>query len=550
VALTAASSPVCFTLAEFEHALPAERFVAELARRATPSHLMSSRWPVLAFERSSPQLWTPGDPASVVGSATEVSDTDGDFPADVLVVDAASSGGPTRGPSDHHVIGPLADDVPLWSAMEWSQYHRLGPRAADRQLERDRGLGLGPLDAQVLNPVGFLREPTAPRACLDPGDLPWQCRVQTPDRTVVVDTRRGVGEGDVARLRCLEAVRVPWRGAEGPRQYCRLVAALAMAGVPLVAGPLPSWARTLLHPALAAALEEVTDTAEPMAREISSIRLRRAALWHHGAVAWRRRLAAAASLQPVAELRVSILLPSRRPDMLAFALRQVGRQRGVDTEGVDMEVVLATHGYEPDPGLLDRFRDESDVRLVALSAPAEQPFGAVLNTAAARAGGDVLLKMDDDDWYGPDFVADLLLARDYSGADVVGCAPEFAYLEPLATTVRRRSPTESYAAAVAGGTMLVSRHAFDSVGGFRRMRRYVDAGILRAVSAAGGSVYRSHGHGYVLRRRDHGHTWDPGLDFFLRRRRTTRRWGGFRPSPLLEPDPVDAPDLAPPARSR
>jgi len=73
------------------------------------------------------------------------------------------------------------------------------------------------------------------------------------------------------------------------------------------------------------------------------------------------------------------------------------------------------------------------------------------------------------------------------------------------------------------------------------MRRYVDRGFLDAVSSAGGSVYRTHGHGYLLRRTSAGHTWDPGLGYFVSRSRSSDQWRGFRPSPLLEPDEVDLP---------
>jgi hypothetical protein len=108
-------------------------------------------------------------------------------------------------------------------------------------------------------------------------------------------------------------------------------------------------------------------------------------------------------------------------------------------------------------------------------------------------------------------------------------------------TVRRRDATESYRPIVAGGTMMLSRDALASVGGFRPMRRHVDAGLLSAVRAAGGSVYRTHGHGYLLRRGSTGHTWDPGLPYFVSRSRTDEQWRGFRPSPLLEVDAEDVP---------
>ena len=143
----------------------------------------------------------------------------------------------------------------------------------------------------------------------------------------------------------------------------------------------------------------------------------------------------------------------------------------------------------------------------------------LLNEAARRAAGDVLLKMDDDDWYGPDFVTDLLMARAHSGADVVGCPPEFVFVEQLGLTVRRRDPTERFGGIVAGGTMMVVPRRPR-----RRRRVPPDAPLRRrrlpaGGPAAGGVVYRAHGHGYVLRRAVGGHTWDPGLGYFVSRAR-------------------------------
>ena len=71
--------------------------------------------------------------------------------------------------------------------------------------------------------------------------------------------------------------------------------------------------------------------------------------------------------------------------------------------------------------------------------------------------------------------------------------------------------------------------------------KYVDANLLAAVTAAGGRIYRAHGLGYVLRRRTEGHTWDPGLGYFLTAERAADQWRGFRPSALLEARPEDDP---------
>ncbi len=537
--LTAQAGPPSYVVAELDGPLDLGTFVADLARRCLPRHLMSEGWPVLGFEQTSPQLWTSGDPTSVVGHPDQVHDVQGDYPPDIVVVEGTDLDASRTG-HEHHVLGPLSGVLGLPAPLAWADYHREGD-AADAILAARGALALGPVDAQLLNPQGFRRRVSGPLSPLteDP-EHAHLLRVDTADSTAVLDARAGLREAQVARLRGLRGVHLTWAGAPGPREYCRVVVGLAMSGIPLTCTTVPGWARVLLRPALTEALEAAPDLHDALDREVHSIRLRRAAFAQHSGSAWRSRVAVETGSAPPRTPRVSILLPTRRPDQLGFALQQVGRQRGAE-----LELVLATHGHEPDRRLLAELHRTSTVTVTWVVSPAEEPFGAMLNRAADRATGDVLLKMDDDDWYGPDFVTDLLMAREQSGADVVGTPPEFAYVEPLDVTVRRKDATECFRPVVAGGTMMVSRDAFTAVGGFRPMRRYVDAGLLQGILAAGGSVYRTHGHGYLLRRGSSGHTWDPGLGYFVSRSRVGEQWRGFRPSPLLEADPGLVPTRTP-----
>lgn len=347
----------------------------------------------------------------------------------------------------------------------------------------------GPLDEALLNPVGFRRD-------WDRGPVPLPSGAPTPAL--------------VSGLRDAQAVVVP------PGADPRMVAGLSMAGVPLVGEGCD--------------VVDPHDLDDPMRREEHSVRLRRAALGAHSHLAWRRRLAARAGVRAAGSPSVSIVLPTRRPEQLAFALEQVARQRGVD----ELELVLATHGFQADPGLV---RERLGGRPVTLLAQAgETVFGDVLRAATDAAAGDVVLKMDDDDWYGPEVVADLLLARHYSGAELVGMPAEMVYLEPIRTTVRRRGASEAFGGVVAGGTLMIERAVLREVGGFRSVPRHVDARLFEDVSAAGGRVYRTHGLGYVLRRTAHGHTWETGLGYFLTRQAVSAQWRGFRPSTLLEAD--------------
>jgi len=302
------------------------------------------------------------------------------------------------------------------------------------------------------------------------------------------------------------------------------MAGLAMAGVPLTADRVAGRVAAHLGPDVTAAVTAPVDLADPQAREEHSVLLRRAALTAYSSSAWRHRLAALAGVRGAARPEVSVVMATRRPDLLEHALAQVARQRGVDR----LELVLAPHGFEPDAATLAA----SGLEVLVVPQPEEVLFGDVLDAAARAAGGDVVLKMDDDDWYAPDVVADLLLARAYSGAELVGMPDDVYYLEPRDETVRLGQPSEVYRQFVAGGTLMVDRGLLHEVGGFRSVRRHVDAELIAAVRAAGGATYRTHGLGYVLRRTDSGHTWQADLEELRSRAVETRP--GFAPGRLLE----------------
>jgi hypothetical protein len=302
------------------------------------------------------------------------------------------------------------------------------------------------------------------------------------------------------------------------------MAGLAMAGVPLSADRVAGRVAAHLGPEVTAAITTEVDLADPQAREEHSVVLRRAALAAYSSFAWRARLGELAGVRVAAQPAVSVVMATRRPDLLEHALGQVARQRGVER----LELVLAPHGFEPDAGRLAEAG--LDVRVVP--QPEDVLFGDVLRAAAQAADGDVVLKMDDDDWYAPDVVADLLLARAYSGAELVGMPDDVYYLEPRDETVRLGQPSEVYRQFVAGGTLMVERGLLHEVGGFRAVRRHVDAELIAAVRAAGGATYRTHGLGYVLRRSDTGHTWQADLDDV--RARAAQVTSGFRPGRLME----------------
>jgi hypothetical protein len=150
-------------------------------------------------------------------------------------------------------------------------------------------------------------------------------------------------------------------------------------------------------------------------------------------------------------------------------------------------------------------------------------------------------KWDDDDFYGPDFLADMVLASTYSGAELVGCFAQFTYLEQIDLTIYRRAgQSERMGRGVAGATFVFERAFIESIGGFPPVPRSVDAAMMKATTAAGGRIFRTHGLGFLVNRRVTGHTWGVPVTYFLRS--ADRQWRGFRPSPLMEYDAADIGD--------
>ena len=371
---------------------------------------------------------------------------------------------------------------------------------------------IGPYDERVLNPIGF--DPLAGGRSVSLGSL---------------DLRAGVTEGLVASLRSAAGVEVSWDSSDAPGA----VAGLALAGVPLVASSVPPG---VFGADFAGSLTAPVDLADPLAREEHSIVQRRLAFDTFSTLAARRAHGAATGVPVATQPAVSIVLATRRPEQVEFALRQVAKQRGVDS----LELVLAPHGFTPDEGVV-RSLVPSRVAVQVLPHLETTAFGDVLAAACRAAGGDVLLKMDDDDWYGPDVVADLLRARAYSGAELVGMAAELHYLSGEDLTVKRGHQVECYASFVAGGTMMVERALLREVGSFRSVRKFVDAQLLASVTAAGAAIFRTQSLGYLLRRNPTGHTWDADLAYLLDPSRVQRTWSGFVPSRLMEIPPEDLP---------
>ncbi|MDC3331888.1 glycosyltransferase family 2 protein [Ilumatobacter sp.] len=150
--------------------------------------------------------------------------------------------------------------------------------------------------------------------------------------------------------------------------------------------------------------------------------------------------------------RVAVVCVSMRPHMLEAVIANISRQ--VD---VDLEVV-----YVANDGTFDMHVVEESFapieRTTLLHPPARTSLGAALNQAMEHTDARFVAKFDDDDVYGPWFLADSLRAHGYAGAGVVGKHSYYGQIARTGSTYLRFPQNEfRYSGTLAGGTLVIDR---------------------------------------------------------------------------------------------
>jgi hypothetical protein len=452
-------------------------------------------------------------------------------------------GGPLRMTDE---LGPQTLDAALIGAgVPRSRYLELAEQAHDAGVPLIMTDRKPVIEVRDVNPRGWQRSPGPHIGVL----------LAHPDRS---RTWRAVDQAEqaVGRERLVLLIAEPWRNVDtrglnsrslpaGPRERGRELQTLrgvidlpgmhwsapdraqwivevAARGVPVVAEGLDELQGRLAEPlALAVAATTLVELEDDRHRELTSMAQRRRALRHHGAWQLWSELASRAGLAAPRAPRVSVLLATNRPDHVLDAVGRIDRQTHPE-----VEIVVALHGDGFAAGTSDAIRRTTTRPVQVLRESADRPLGAVLNAATEAASGDLIAKMDDDDLYDADHLTDLIESLRYSGATLVGKGSEFVYLEELDTTIRRfPHGSESSNRNVAGGTLMIARDDLIRAGWWQRAPRTVDQRLVDDVKRAGGSLHRTHGHGFVLYRRHAGHTWESTADYFLQQ--AVHQWRGL-----------------------
>ena len=231
--------------------------------------------------------------------------------------------------------------------------------------------------------------------------------------------------------------------------------------------------------------------------------------------------------------RVSIVVATHRVAMIEKFRRNILSQ---DYPNLEAVIVLNSDAYD-EAEVRELFRTAPQVSVLRL--PQDRNLGSCINLGAERASGAYVTKMDDDDFYGPTYISDLLLSALESRADITGKKATFFHFEdgdeyylrsphlrhrwlwPATDDAGSCAVPESFSphgANVAGATVFVKRDVLLRFPFDEAAPSGTDALFQLVCRRAGMTIYASDEFNFCYRRRagNEGHVWQVSKDTILK----------------------------------
>lgn len=287
---------------------------------------------------------------------------------------------------------------------------------------------------------------------------------------------------------------------ETPRDYVQTALDLIAAGAPL-AMPETKDIKALLdkYPYGLDSNTFTEDMSDIYRREKHSLYWRRHVIEHHSRLNRFEEVLEFLGLPVRPQPKVSIIHSTSRPDFLEHAMKNIERQAYSR-----LEAIVILHGDSFDDALVDKVIKNMKVPVQIIKRPADSLFGDNLNLAVEAADGELVAKFDDDDWYGPSHVNDLVVAWRYSEADIVGKWGNIVYVSGLDKTVDFVTKREErYGNHLPGGTILATRNLLLQ-NRFGHIRRGIDSELYKRLQPRGLTLYSTHRYNFIrVRHNDH-----------------------------------------------
>ncbi|MBL3846435.1 glycosyltransferase [Bacillus paranthracis] len=151
-------------------------------------------------------------------------------------------------------------------------------------------------------------------------------------------------------------------------------------------------------------------------------------------------------------------------------------------------------------------------------------LGACLNFAVGKTKGEFIAKMDDDDYYAPNYLKDMLMSFDYTDASIIGKSTYLVHFEENNALVKRKigAGEERYSNFVAGATLVFKKEVFEKLKGFDDRNTGEDTKFIEKALKNGYKIYSNDSYNFcVIRRKNKAtHTWQITDDDMLKQGHT------------------------------
>ncbi|WP_424767720.1 glycosyltransferase [Paenibacillus sp. sgz302251] len=207
---------------------------------------------------------------------------------------------------------------------------------------------------------------------------------------------------------------------------------------------------------------------------------------------------------------ISVVTCTSKPSFLRVMLNNYERQRWGNKEWI---VVVNN-----DKADLSRYQQLAarlkHVRVYRL--PSRYTLGSCLNFASALAKHSYIAKMDDDEYYAPNYLTDMMRAFRKSGADVVGKRAYFIHLSGKSLLIQRFFTQNRFVSILAGGTLVYKKSVWKRVK-FSNHSLGEDVTFCRACRRKGYKLYAGNFYNFcaLRRKQSNSHTWKKTDQEFL-----------------------------------
>lgn len=211
---------------------------------------------------------------------------------------------------------------------------------------------------------------------------------------------------------------------------------------------------------------------------------------------------------------VSVITCTNRPGTDSRIVANYNRQK----YPVKELIVINNHSHHDPEAWSAKVKEYENVKVFEFDG--SKTLAECLNFGVAQANYNYVAKFDDDNYYAPHYLTDLMHAFKYTDADIVGKRSCYVYFQDTKElAVRNPGNEHHYTNMLSGGALVINKKVFQDNRFLGNLAMGTVTRFLKRCVNNGLRLFSTDRFNYVYIRRSSGmkHTWNIDHDEFLRK---------------------------------